>query len=70
MLNQTHSLLQKTRYSLSKVVDNGDFHRVIEIRHDQSFALMADIPVCCRVNLNNSLPPLILSFVGSKAAEQ
>lgn len=45
-------------YNISRVVDNGNFHKVLEGNSIAQFKMIHDIPVCCKISLENHAPPL------------
>ena len=45
-------------YNISRVVDDGNFHKVLDYSTSTELKLIYDIPVCCKINLEGMVPPL------------
>ena len=45
-------------FNISKVVDDGNFHIVLEKGSERTLSLGKEIPVCCKINLEGLSPPL------------
>lgn len=53
-------------YNISRVVDDGNFHKVLENNSPIMLNMIYDIPVCCKINLDGQLPPLHIKLVSLK----
>ena len=62
MLNSTNRDIQLALYKLSRVVDTGNFHKVLENDEPVELDVLEGIPVCCVVNLKGKSPPLTLNI--------
>ena len=45
-------------FNISRVVDDGSFHKLLEPGVARQFRLVHDIPVCCKIILEGQEPPL------------
>ena len=49
-------------FNISKVVDDGSFHKVLENGVSRLLKLEYDIPAVCKINLDGQMPPLHLKI--------
>mgnify|MGYP006922981215 FL=1 len=45
-------------FNISRVVDDGTFHKLLDPETPTQIKLINDIPVCCKINLEGKTPPL------------
>ena len=50
-------------YKLSRVVDNGTFHKIIETRGENLFEVVEGVPICCKLLIRGLPPPLAISVM-------
>ena len=56
-------------YRISRVVDDGNFHILLEDNSVHSITLLHNIPVCCKVSLEGQQPPLHLKLSGVEKSD-
>lgn len=51
-------------FNIRRVVDDGNFHLLLENNVIKNLPLLHHIPVCCKISLEGRLPPLHLKLKG------
>lgn len=51
-------------FNISRVVDDGNFHIVLDNNTATTLKLIHEIPVCCKVSLEGQQPPLHIKVTG------
>ena len=61
-IQQTRKQIHEVLYRLSRVVDNGTSIPLVENNSTQVFTVFQGIPTCCRVDLTDQQPPVVIKF--------
>ena len=61
-LEQVQHRIALEMYHISRVVDDGNFHKVLDRDSTTELKLIYDIPVCCKISLEGQMPPLHIKF--------
>ena len=59
-LSMMQHSIAKELFNISKVVDDGSFHTVLEGGSPYQLKLVYDIPIVCKISLEGKMPPLHL----------
>ena len=62
-----HRIAQEL-FNISRVVDDGNFHVVLEGGASRELKLIHDIPTCCKISLDGQTPPLHIKVSGADKA--
>ena len=46
-------MIAKELFNISRVVDDGNFHLILDNNASRRLDLIPDIPVCCKITLEN-----------------
>ena len=57
-------MIAKELFNISRVVDDGNFHIVLESNVPRKLELISEIPVCCRIVLEGQDPPIHIRCTG------
>ena len=63
-LAEVRHRIAKELYNIKRIVDDGNFHTVLNVGSGNELTLTYDIPVCCKVSLEGQLPPLHIKIMG------
>jgi len=62
-----HKIAQEL-FNISRVVDDGNFHTVLDSGATRELKLVHDIPTCCKISLDGQTPPLHIKVSGAEKA--
>lgn len=63
ILQTTNKEIQLAKYKISRVVDDGSHHIVLENRVMREFNILDEIPILCRITLKGMEPPLTITLI-------
>ena len=64
MLKDIEHRIAWEMYRISRVIDTGNFHVLLEHNMTQYVNMLYEIPVCCKINLEGQEPPLHIKITG------
>ena len=68
-MHNTNKDIQIALYRLSKIVDNGGSHHILEARKENQLEIFENIPYYCKIHIRGQDPPLALHFTYKKEGD-
>ena len=66
LLRQANSEIKVAMYKLSRCVDSGNFHKILEHGVAKELQVIEKIPLCLKIDLQRQVSPLVLQFSNIK----
>lgn len=60
LLQHTSTDIKMAMYTISRIVDSGDHHKLLNVGDPIDILICENIPSCCKIDLQNRLGPLII----------
>lgn len=62
LIRSANKDIQQALYKINKVIDNGNFHKILTIKQKSSFDIFEGVPICCKITVRGIDPPLIFKI--------